>query len=388
MVTRRFHALSISIVLAVSTTSVRGRPPQAPTGAEIAEQLRRLDPKSEKGKENRMKAISWIGRNCEEKKTVEPAIPALEKSIRQDPEWEVRQRAVRVLSQVVRRLERPCPLAVIEAMHDKEDFVRYEAVVWAALFKTFEPGATDVLLRGATADNAELRGSSLLILARVAGKDPKALAAMEKSKNDKVLDVRHSAHIALFTAKDKLDDFLPYLIRVREDPTSFLSPVAEDSELGKQERTYRNLVLLGIANQVADWSESRAEEMARELVKLLKHESPIMRRGAARLVGATAVRPDWLVQKKDGNRYTVSDPKWMDGTTQLWRFLDPMTEPPLKNDNKPKRPSMPSKAAESLETLGADAVLRKLRDDDPDRSVRAAAGEALERLASVRRKKP
>jgi HEAT repeat protein len=371
----------VIVTLLLSFTAVApGQIAQPAPDAEFTEQLKRLDPGNEK--ETRLNALGWINAHSRDKIAVH-AIPALEKCIRDDPQAEVRQRAVGTLGQLARRLERPCPLVIFEALHDKEDFVRYEAVVWAGLFKTFAPGSADVLLRGVKADNAELRSSSLLLLARVAGKNPKALEAMEEATRDKVLDVRHSARMALFIAKDKLEEHLPYLIRVREDPDSFLSPGPENSEDGKRERAYRNLVVLGSAMELARWSDARADELADVLLKLLQDKSAVQRRGAAKLVGATVVKVEFA-PKRDDVPLAVGEFAPVGGPESLLPFVDPEAAAKGKKDT----PVQKSNVALRLEKLGVDVALRKLRDDDPDRSVREAAGWALERLASVPAKKP
>jgi len=372
--------LLVALVLAWSTSTALGQPAPGPSEAEVAQQLKRLDQKNKKTE--RLRALNWLSANARDKQAA-VAIPAMEKSIRDDPEADVRQEAVNTLGQLTLRRKMPCPLIILEALHDPEDFVRYQADVSANLFKTFAPGAADVLFRGVTADNAELRSSSLRLLASVAGKDPKALAAMEKAKTDKVLDVRHTAHLALFRATNKLNEYLPYLIRIREDPASFLSPGPEDSELAKQERTYRNMILLGIGIQVIDWSETRADELAEVLFKLLKDESAVMRRGAARLIGAAAVKMERPVAR---GIEPLTAPNWIDGS--LIPLFNPEADPGLKKESKPKEAPQPSKVAKRLEKLQVKTVLGKLRDEDPDRSVRDAARSALDRLASVLAKKP
>lgn len=375
--TRFFVLVAVALVF---TISAHGQQDQS-SQAQFAEQLQKLNPKT--GKEDRLRALNWLSANARDKH-VDAALSALEKCIRDDPEAEVRQRAVNVLGHLALGLKKPCPRIILEALHDTEDFVRYQADVSAGLFKTFAPGSADILLRGMTAENAELRSSSVLLLARVAGKDPTALAAMEKATKDKVLDVRHNAHIALFLARDKLEHHLPYLIRVREDPDSFLSPGPADSEEGKRERSYRNLVLIGTATRMIDWSETRSEELAGALLKLLKEDSALMRRGAARLIGAAAVK----VERPVDRGLDLLGPKgWTDGSS-LFPFFDPQVDAPSKKESKPQEAPRPSQVALRLQKLKVEATLRQLQTDDPDRSVRDAARWALDRLASVRAKKP
>jgi hypothetical protein len=381
----RFVRLAGLVALAAWPSAVTpGQPPRSPTDAEVAEQIGRLDPKH--GKEDRLKALRWINGESHHG-NVAVAAAALERCVRDDPAWEVRQAAVNCLAHVAGRNGKPCPLAVFEALHDREDFVRYQAGVSIATFKAYPPGAADVLFRGAAADNPELRGTSLLLLARVAGKEPKALRAMEAATRDKDFDVRDCAHLARFIATDELGEYLTYLIRLREDPAAVLSPGPEDSPAGKRERALRNLVVLGSGSQLIEWSEGRADELAGVLMKLLRDESAVRRRGAANLIGASAVKvelparrgvpaigdPPPLVLGVDGS-YEIGP----DGTPR-WVAKDKKKE---AKDAPP--PPQKSKVAARLEVLGVEAALGKLRDGDPDRSVRDAARGALERLASVK----
>ena len=54
--------------------------------------------------------------------------------------------------------------------------------------------------------------------------------SMEDAKKDRVFDVRHCAHLALFIAKDSLGEHLPYIIRLHEEPDSLLTPGQEKTE--------------------------------------------------------------------------------------------------------------------------------------------------------------
>jgi hypothetical protein len=222
----------------------------------------------------------------------------------------------------------------------------------------------------------------LLLLGRTAGQDPKAIEAMNQATNDKVFDVRYSARIALFRARNKLDEHLPYLIRVREDPASVLSPVPADSPVAKQEREERNLFLLGIATQMIEWSESRAEELATVLLKLLSDESAVMRRGAANLIAASAVKVE-LAPQKGGDPFALAGMSKDGGLSSILPYIDPEEAAKQKKETRTKERPQKSKVALCLERLKVQDRLRKLRDADPDRSVREAARKALEQLAGL-----
>ena len=208
--------VSLTVVAAVARSA-----DPTPTDADFTEQLRKLDAKNDKA--DRIAVLRWLNWNAAAK-NAGLAIPALEKCIRDDPAMEVRRDAIGTLMVIARKLDKPCPLVLIEMLQDKEDEVRWTAGVDAALFKTFAPGAVEVLLRQVASANAEVRSTSLYFLARAGGKDKKVLDAIDKAKKDKVYDVRHSAHCAWFTATDNLEEFVSYIIRTFEDGDAVHQP--------------------------------------------------------------------------------------------------------------------------------------------------------------------
>ena len=68
---------------------------------------------------------------------------------------EVRRDAIGTLMVIARKLDKPCPLVMIEMLEDKEDEVRWTAGVDAGLFKTFAPGS----VTGRRALSSTMRGS-------------------------------------------------------------------------------------------------------------------------------------------------------------------------------------------------------------------------------------
>src|SRR5262249_27221695 len=158
----------------------------------------------------------------------------------------------------------------------------------------------------------------------------------------------HSAHIALFRARDRLDEHLPYLIRVREDPASVLTPGPADAEVAKEERAQRNLFLLGIATQVIEWSESRADELAAGLMKLLDDRSVVMRRGAAKLIAASVLKIEIPAQRPGDPFGLAGVPK--DGwASSILPYLDPESAAKREKGARPEERPQKSKVARCLE---------------------------------------
>ncbi len=405
----RISGLAVALALVRFTGPAYGQSDAPPDAKTFAQRLRGLDPKN--GKEARLEALRWISQHADGKNAAQAAA-ALERCMRDDPDVQIRQRAVAERAQLARRLGQPCPLAVLETLNDPVDFVRWEAAVWAGLSKTtYAPGSLEIVLRGVKSDRPDVRTTCLLLLPRVGGTDAKALDAIRKATKDPVFDVRHSAHIALFRVHNRLDEYLPYLIRVREDPAAVLGPVPADPAAAKKERELRNVFVIGMAIQLIEWRESRADEMAAVLMKLLGDKSAVMRRGAANLIAVSVVKVelapqrgfnplDFATSPKDGMFRILPYVTPGDGGSQSSPFLTP-SDPLSKNqpgrdpksaekrgkEARPKERREKSSVALRLEKLHVQDRLRQLRDNDLDASVLAAARRALEQLASFNAKK-
>jgi hypothetical protein len=243
----------------------------------------------------------------------------------------------------------------------------------------FEPGAVEILLRCARSADPHARADSLYLLARADLRDKRVLAAIENAKQDRTFEVRNAAHSAHFRVTGRLEEFLPYVIRVREDPEAVLSPLPVDSELRKQERMQRNLFMIGNAVQLMEWSEKRPDELATALLKLLQDKTPLTRRGAANLIGAVALKVELADPRKQS-------PDW--AMHVLPYFESYSTHKTPGSAPKVERQTQRSAAAEALEKRKVRDRLSEMRDKDPDEQVRDAARIALTRLVSLDRKMP
>lgn len=347
---------------------------EEPTAADFAAQVARLTPTA--SREDRLQVVQWVRARDTSKHSL-VAVPALEKLVRLDPDAKVREEAVVALAHVARHHKRPCPLALVEAIRDKEDLVRWNAGVYVALFKTdVEPGAVGVLVEGSRDDRAEVREHCVIHLGIAGGRDPKALAAIDRAKADPNSAVRYAAHGARFTASGDLGEYLAYLVRLREDPAGFQDKYPAGSEAAKLEQTRSNLFQLGAAVRLGEWAEGRPDELAAGLLKLLDDKSALMRRGGAGVIGATARRVE-QVKPFDPVRPTESGPSPFE---TLLPSLDPEFRP---REPTKQPPPGPSRVAVKLLAQKVEARLRALRDKDPDESVRAAAKAALDRLAEL-----
>jgi hypothetical protein len=348
------------------------QPPAPPTEAEIRERIQRLE--QSKDAPVRLEALQWLRKHVAAR-TAPLVIPVLERTIIDDPVSNVREEAALALSAMARKLKRPCPLALVQAIFDEDVSVHQTAAALALQFTAFAPGTVERGFRAAWSEDATLRTDGLHLLALAAPQDEKALAVIETARNDRSFQVRHNAHCFKFLANDKLDEYLVWVIRMQED-RSVLDPVPQDEALRKQEENMRNLAILGSAMQIVEWCEKRPDDLAAALLPLLDHKSPVVRRGAARLIGAAAIKTD-LSSPKSGSDLMAKE----------FSYLFPESESgPPKPGNQPKLRLEESKVAPCLEKRKARERLEKLRDNDLDRAVRQAALSALERLARLRGK--
>lgn len=327
----------------------------APTKAEVERQIQHLGSRDEKV---RLQALDWVIRNPT---GAAPANPAIERLIREDKVREVRIRALLALSTIALFQEKPCPMLILETIFDKDEEVG-ACAVHNSFFKTYPPGATEIFLRCARSKNAVIREQTLHSLVLAGGKDKRVREALERAKKDPVFFIRYNAEWSSFQLDDDLASYLGYLIRVRYDPEGVLGPIDRNSAEGKRAVTTRNLIALGSDSLTADWGEKRADEFAAALLKYLKDPSPLLRWGAAREIGLASV-------KRDPADFA----------------LDKLLGDKAKTQKKPVRPLQKSRVALRLDQLGVQERLRQLSNNDPDATVRAVAGFALERFTAVMR---
>ncbi len=176
-----------------------------PTADRFEEEARRLGPDNDK--ETRRAAVRWLDKHCREPEAVR-AVPALERCLKNDPDAEVRGAAVQSLAMIAHHRKQSCPLAVVEALLDRDADVRNLAAGSAGLFKAFPAGALPLLLRCMKSEHSEDRASTVSLLALAGGKDEKTLLAIREVTRDKHFLVRHNAQIALFSVTDNLEDAL------------------------------------------------------------------------------------------------------------------------------------------------------------------------------------
>jgi HEAT repeat protein len=341
-------------------------PAKEPSLAEsFAEQIRHLEPTRPKAE--RLAALKWIHSQCARKEAA-AVMPALERSIKKDPDPEVRTKAVETLGMVAYQIRpRTCPLAVLEAMTDPHDDVRSIAMGVSGMFDRVASGSVPVLLKLARAENAAVRGHAVLMLAFAEAKNPKSLEVARRAIQDKDENVRHDGFSALFRITGKLDEAVPYWLRAQETMWSGLRP--EPASASKDEQIRRNLRRLGAFGKLYELGEERTEEFAKLLMSFLDGKSAEMRRAAAAYIGNIAY---YQVTFSKVGFLVPRHPQETRGPTYV----------PYKSGASNQKPQESNtlfqfKIEAALNKLKVEDRLHKVAARDPDATVQAAARYAL-----------
>jgi HEAT repeats len=322
-------------------------------------------------RDERLAAVRWILKQCA-RPAATKAVPAVERCAKHDADAEVRYRAVEALGMIAyQQRPRVCPLAVAEALLDKDADVRGITSGVTGLFKEFAPGSVDVFLKCARHDDANVRAVSFSLLALAAPKDEKVLATIRAGRDDPDATVRNNAHGALFLVTGKLDELAAYCLRVRAEFLDEPVPGPDAPDKAKQDRFRKNLIVLGTTTRLMELGEEQPDDVAKAVLAGLADKAPVTRRGSASFAGAVA---ELFAARRDG-------------TPHDHLIVVPITEPGDPKKDKGRR-DVPSKLLVRLRESGVEDRLRKVRDDDPDRAVRDAAAEALKQLAAAKAKKP
>ena len=257
-----------------------------PTARDFEEQLQKL--KSESQAEERAAVAKWIAANGKSPHSG-LATDAMEKLIADDPDGKVRQAALSARFQIARQRQEPCPLSIVRAAIRSMRFVGQRRCGRGSSKRSTPTAHVKLLIDAIQDERAEVRSNCMYHLGDAANKDAKAIEAIERAKKDKIFDVRQAAHIGRFRATDDLNEYVRYLIQLREEPEPCsISSQPDPKNRGKM--TQKNLYVLGSGIVLAASSEERPEELAKTLTKLLDDKSPVMRRGAAIMIGGAVRR--------------------------------------------------------------------------------------------------
>ena len=366
-------------------------PPAAPasdTRQRAEEQLFAAEARklTAKTKEVRLAALQWMRKYCA-RPGARDAMPALERIIRHDPDAAVRAAAVEALGMIAyQRPPRVCPLAVVEALLDDDADVRDKALCYSGMYREFAPGTRAVAVKGAAHDAPGTRGHSLWLLSKIAPKDEEVRRILRAARKDPDFNVRCDVHSALFRVTGKLEDVVPYYLRLSARLRAEPAPRTEAEKKLRAQKNYRSLG--GFLFLLEDLGKNRADELAPFLLDALKDKDAVLRQGAAGFVGNAAgiwtLPPQpgvWIPPAKLNERSLES----------LLPYLTPSRpgdDAGAKQPQKPPKKEPPPRLLVRLRQAGVEARLQQMRDADPDPAVRAAAAQAVRALDAARKKWP
>lgn len=229
-----------------------------------------------------------------------------------DGDAEIRAEAVRVLGTVLFLNKRQCHRALLEAMSDEVASVRLEAVTYVGILAESLPReAVPMLLALACHRSPEMRSGILPTLGRAAGKDQIVLAVLKQATHDRVFRVRMNAVAGLWNATEDLSMLVPHWLLLQE-------PAPQDAD--EQEKTFRALAGVFVAQQFHDLGKTRPAETATVLLSLLADDSPVIRRGAARMLGAMTTSSKDAKRILKEKKVLEAVKKLLDDPDELVRF--------------------------------------------------------------------
>lgn len=313
-----------------------------------------------------LRSLNGLSRN----KEIVRAVPALVQIIKTDPVGEVRGLAIEVLGLIKKDRKEPCPLLLVESIFSADGDVRNYAAVYAGLFKEFEPGALEVVLRHVNVKDPVRRGDVLMWLSIVEQKDPKILAMLRERTRDSHFYVRHCARYAVYRITNRLEDILPYWVEMTAGFVDSPPPElpADAPEEKKQEQIRKNMCTIACWGRLIELVAEYPDDFATLLDRMLRDDSPRARRQTVVALGKVIE----LIAEAPAP-FPFPSPRFAFG-----------------DDPKAEETKTPLELLKEnfLKNAAVEAKLKQLHDADPDKQVRAAAGKTLGQMAAARKKEP
>ncbi|MCI0640384.1 MAG: HEAT repeat domain-containing protein, partial [Gemmataceae bacterium] len=300
-----------------------------------------------------------------------------------------------------RKEQIPCPASLFAAFGDTVDEVRWQALVYIGLLKTFEPECVPVLIDYSKSKNPHVRSNAYIFLALAAPKDEKVRQLLrDAAASEKDDTASHDAHCSLHNATKKIEDLLPYFIHLWSDVDETQPPPNAQTAEQNERRARKNLFRLSTSFRMAEWAEDRPEELTRLLLEQLKSDKIATRRGLVHLLRSSAA--SMAIGKVAQRR---PDPWDMDSGPSWTYFLLPYVEqgdvysnifgkkkedapkaekPKAENPPPPAKAKEPHKIMVRMEELGLVKGLEAVRDADTDPALRKAAERTLKIWNEVR----
>jgi HEAT repeat protein len=269
-----------SFIFAVAILAVTGTICNAADKSKIQELIDQLSEKQPK--DVRLKAINQLdGSHITYDKSIASdtalALPELTRCLH-DKDPKIRSAAIYSITDIVLRQNLELPLDVVETLFDEDREVRLSATTNAccSAFKKYPAKAKDLLLRALLDGGSEVRQAASAPLAQYFGNKKEVVEALQNATKDEDFLVRHNAICVLHTLLHELEPFTRQLTEV------VFTPLADKDN---EERSMRKFMKPGCSKILRNLSREQTEDFVQVLKKFLTDKSPILREGAASLLG-------------------------------------------------------------------------------------------------------
>lgn len=204
-----------------------------------------------------------------------------------DENAKVREAAVHAYAVICLHREMICPQVLMDRLGDDDQTVRNAASTYVPILKHTEASAMRLLPWFESSDR-RVRSAVVSTLITLKSDKPRVVELLQKATDDAYFGVVHNAHIGLYETTGELEPLIRYAVAGIEEHASYIQK--EDAgELTDEESldsAYRELLAFTCASIVRREGKKRPKAVAKIVISMLKDPSPIVRRSAARNLGA------------------------------------------------------------------------------------------------------
>lgn len=234
-------------------------------------QLSREQPKAV-----RLAAAEKLRALSEQKETLQAVEPLTQMCA--DKDAELREAAVHALGVITLAQQQECPWPLVEALLDPSPDVRGRNFTF--LFAKFPERTAAFLWPHVDHPDPEIQNDIGMVLVRADAKNPKLPMLFESQAKSPRAILRVNAIAHLFMVTGDVARLVPHWLLLIEE-----MPPGEPTE---KDLMTLHLAGLGAAMRLDELTEKDPKTLALALLKVLEHENPKIRRGAARSLGAVA----------------------------------------------------------------------------------------------------
>ncbi len=216
----------------------------------------------------------------------QPVLNQIEAACR-DENAKVRAAAVNAYSIICYLREDRCPKVLIDCLVDEDATVRHSAATYVPILRHTEASITKLLT---VAEHSDHRTRDAVVSTLIGWKrrTPRVVKALEKATHDPHFGVAHNAYVGLFKATQELKPLIRYAVAGIEEHALHIERENTDrlSEAELLASTHRELLVFSCAMIVNREAKEHPREVAEIIASMLDDPNPVVRRSAARNLGA------------------------------------------------------------------------------------------------------